>query len=189
MDICAHNLEWLLFLLSHIACALLQMVKTSKVFPVFVKRPESLLTDNTNKFRRNVCSSHHSLRRRLNPLDWKQEIHSLSHPAVFLSIVVVLKPIPLGEVHVAAVATVFSVRSKNCGFLFAQAVLKEEGRGRSCSLTNATNKFTLLAFIFLQLSHSILVPFVNAAGRFNDFSQGQIKCKSKEDGQHTSLPT
>ena len=115
------------------------MVKTSKVFPavnvlipskspiiflsdislipVFVKRPEPLLTDDTNKFRGNICSSQHSLRRRLDPLDWQQEIHSLSHPTVLLSILVVLKPFLLGEVHIAAVATVASVWSKNCGLL------------------------------------------------------------------------
>ena len=75
-------------------------------------------------------------------MDWKQEIHSLSHPTVLLSIVVVLKPFSLREVHVAAVATVFSVWSKNCGFLFSKAALKKEGRGGSCSLSYQILKYS-----------------------------------------------
>ena len=104
--------------------------------PVFVKRPKSLLTDDTNKFRRNICSTQHSLGRRLDPLDGKQEIHPLRHPAVLLSLLVVLQPLLLGKVHIAAVATVISVRSKNGCFLFAQAAFKKGGRGGSGGLSN-----------------------------------------------------
>ena len=102
--------------------------------PVFVKRPKSLLTDDTNKFRRNICSTHHSLGRRLDPLDRKQQIHSLRHPAVLLSLVVVLQPFLLRQVHVTTVAAVFSIWSENCGLLSAEAALKEEGRGRGLNL-------------------------------------------------------
>ena len=122
--------------------------------PVFVKRPKPLLTDNTNKLRRNICSTQHSLGRRLDPLNWQQEIHSLCHPPVLLSVVVILQPFLLGKVHVAAVATVFSVWSKNCCLLFAQATLKKEGRGGSCGLSNkiwSQFQFLCRAIIFVQL--------------------------------------
>ena len=126
--------------------------------PVFVNRPKPLPTHNTNKLWRKICSSHHSLGRRLDPLNWQQEIHSLCHPPVLLSLVVVLQPLLLGEVHVAAIATVFSVWSKNCGFLSAQATLKKEGRGGSCGLSNHWLSNWVSISTYMSSNNILLTP-------------------------------
>ena len=114
--------------------SIVKMHSRKPLSPILLYRPKPLLTDNTDKFRRDVRSTRHRLRRRLDPLHRQQELHPLGHPAVLLPLVVVVQPLLLREVHVTKVATEASVCSKDCSFLFCEAAFKQEGSDWWCNL-------------------------------------------------------
>ena len=161
-----------------------------------------MLTNNTKEQRRNIWSLQDRFWRRLDPLNRQQQLHPLRHPAVLLSLVVVLQPFLLRQVHVATVAAVFSIWSENCGLLFAEAALKEEGRGRGLNLYKKlipSRHFNQDVILTSQMAHTSSCcgsPFFSILAIALIWPSSMlwvylmmIQCARKEDGQRTTSPT